>query len=146
MSPGAETESLSVLFADISDSTQLFATLGNDAGRGRLLECLDVMEREVERGGGKVINRIGDELMCTFPDAIAAANASSELHRAVEEANAGAAAALRIRIGFHHGPVVVEDDQLFGDTVHIAHRIASLAKAQQTLLSRECNVRIPPEA
>ena len=146
MSDAAEAGARTVLFADVSDSTRLYAELGDEGGRGALLRCLDVMAEAVRAGGGTVVDRIGDELMCTFPDAVGAARASAELHRAVERANETAPAALQIRIGFHHGPLVVEAGRIFGDTVHVARRIASLAKPQQTLTSRQCHERLPPEA
>jgi len=135
-----------VLFADVSDSTRLYDVLGDEAGRDALVRCLDVMAEVVEQGGGVVVDRIGDELMCTFPDVESAARASGELHRAVERANADSPTPLRIRVGFHHGPLVLDQAEIFGDTVHVARRIASLAKAQQTLTSRQCNDHLRPAA
>ena len=41
---------------------------------------------------------------------------------------------------------LVEEGRIFGDTVHVARRIASLAKPLQILISRESNDRIPPQA
>jgi class 3 adenylate cyclase len=135
-----------VLFADISDSTRLYDALGTETARRALVDCLGVMAAAVERGGGTVVDQIGDELMCTFPDVESAALAAGELHRAVERANADSPASLRIRIGFHHGPLVAEQGRIFGDTVHVARRIASLAKPQQTLTSRHCKDHLRPAA
>jgi class 3 adenylate cyclase len=146
VSQGAETGARTVLFADISDSTRLYDALGTETARRAVVRCLDVMAAAVERGGGTVVDQIGDELMCTFPDVESAARASGELHRAVERANADSPVTLRIRIGFHHGPLVAEHGRIFGDTVHVARRIASLAKPQQTLTSRQCNDRLRPAA
>jgi class 3 adenylate cyclase len=146
MSDGAESHARTVLFADISDSTRLYEALGTETTRLALMRCLEVMTAAVTRGGGTVVDQIGDELMCTFPDVESAAHAAGELHRAVERANADSPAPLRIRIGFHHGPLLAAEGRIFGDTVHVARRIASLAKAQQTLTSRDCNDRLSPVA
>jgi adenylate cyclase len=143
---GAEGGVRAVLFADISDSTRLYDALGTEVARLALVRCLEVMAAAVDRSGGTVVDQIGDELMCIFPDVLSAARASGELHRAVELANADSPATLRIRIGFHHGPVITEQGRIFGDTVHVARRIASLAKPQQTLISRQCNDCLPPAA
>jgi class 3 adenylate cyclase len=140
------SEAGTVLFADISDSTRLYETLGTETTRLALMRCLAVMAAAVTRGGGTVVDQIGDELMCTFPDVESGARAAGELHRAVERANADSPAALRIRIGFHHGPLLVEAGRVFGETVHVARRIASLAKPQQTLTSRDCNDALSPAA
>ena len=140
------SEARTVLFADISDSTRLYEALGTETTRLALTRCLEVMTTVVTRGGGTVVDQIGDELMCTFASVESAARAAGELHRAVERANADAPAPRRIRIGFHHGPLLAEAGRIFGDTVHVARRIASLAKPQQTLTSRDCNDALSPSA
>lgn len=141
----AQTASRSVLFADISESTRLYDTLGDEGGRRLVLECLELMKQLVERCGGNVVDRIGDELLCTFDDPASAGRASCELHRAIEAAKARFPAAVRIRIGFHHGPLVVDGNRVFGETIHIAKRVESLAKPQQTLTTRQAKDLIPPE-
>jgi len=128
-----------VLFADISDSTRLYDALGTAVTRDTLVRCIEVMTATVVQRGGTVVDQIGDELMCTFPDVEGATLAAEQLHRAVEQANVDSPAELRIRIGFHYGPVLIEEGRIYGDTVHIARRIASLAKPQQILISRDCN-------
>jgi len=134
----------SVLFADISDSTGLYEALGDEVARRLVLDCIATMKKVIEACGGTVIDRIGDEILCTFPDAVSAGRASCELHRAIEAAEADAAAKLRIRIGFHHGPIVIEEGRIFGDTIHVAKRVASLAKPQQILTTRQAKDLISP--
>ena len=135
----------SVLFADICDSTGIYDTLGDDAARRLVVECMGLMKKVIESGGGTVIDLIGDEVLCTFLDAASAGRASCELHRAIEVADTNAPAKLRIRVGFHHGPLVIDEGRIFGHTVHIAKRVASLAKAQQILTTRQAKDLIPPE-
>jgi hypothetical protein len=130
----------------MSDSTRLYEELGDEGGRRILLECVDLMRQVVERGGGTVFDRIGDELMCTFPQPASAARASCELHREVEAANARFPAPVRVRVGFHHGPVLVDGDRIFGETIHVAKRVESLAKPQQTLTTLQSRDLIPSEA
>ena len=57
-------ETLRILFADITDSTYFYETLGDDRARQIVLDCLDVVSDVVTAGGGRVVDRIGDELMC----------------------------------------------------------------------------------
>ena len=139
----ARKTSLCVLFSDVTDSTGLYEALGDEGGRRLVLECLELMTQVVEECHGTAIERLGDEVFATFPDAVSAGRASCELHRAIEAANAHRPATTTIRIGFHLGPLLIDGDQLFGDTVHIARRVASLAKAQQTLTTRQTTELIP---
>lgn len=140
----SRTTSLGVLFADICDSTGLYEALGDDGGRRLVLECQEIMKGVVARCDGTTIECVGDELMCTFPDAARAGWAACELHREVEGANAALAAAVAIRIGFQYGPVATDREQIYGDTIHVARRLASLAKPKQTVTSRQTKERIPP--
>ena len=124
---------LSVLFVDITDSTKLLRTLGDAGGREVILEALDCMAAVIEGKGGRVVDRIGDELMCTLPGAGSALEAAITLHETVEGRTFGAGARVLVRVGFHHGPVLLDGDRIFGDTVHTARRMASAAKAAQVV-------------
>jgi len=130
---------LTVLFADISGSTRLYEERGDEAARELLLGCLGLMADVVTRAGGRVIERIGDELLCTFPDPAMAALAAARMQTAVSgggERTIGGPR-MRLRIGFLHGPVIEGDGRIFGTTVHTAARLASMAKAGQTITAKE---------
>jgi class 3 adenylate cyclase len=140
----ARRSSLCVLFADICNSTGLYETLGDEGGRELVLGCFESMARVVERCGGTNIERVGDELLSTFPDAASAGRAACQLHRVVEATNESRPIRMAIRIGFHHGPLLVDDGHIFGDTIHVARRVASLAKPQQILTTGPSRKLIPP--
>jgi hypothetical protein len=52
---------------------------------------------------------------------------------------------MSIRIGYHHGPLLLEENRIFGNTVHIARRVTSQAKTQQTLTTRQSLDLVPAE-
>ena len=134
-----------VLFADIAGSTRRYEEVGDERGRELLVGCLDGVAAVVERAGGTVIDRIGDELMCTFPDPSLAAQAAQDLQRINHEDDGGSdARPLRLRIGFEHGSLLETDQGIFGNTVHTAARLATLAKAGQSLTTRQTLDRIIP--
>ena len=45
---------------------------------------------------------------------------------------------IQLRIGFHHGPVIEESNDIFGDAVNVAARMVSQAKAGQIVTTRPC--------
>jgi hypothetical protein len=49
-----------------------------------------------------------------------------------------------VRIGFHHGPVLQRDDDVFGDTVNLAARLVAQAKKGEIILSTETAGRLGP--
>ena len=68
-----------VLFADVSGSTPLYEKLGDEAALAAINRCLDILRRRCLEHGGAVIKTIGDELMCTFPDAEAALQSAAAM-------------------------------------------------------------------
>ena len=134
---------LAVFFADISASTRLYDTLGDARARTVVDECIGVMRDIVRRYSGRVIKTIGDEIMCVLPDARSGLLAASEMQTRIAGLPAVSGAKRAIRIGFHAGPVIEEESDVFGDTVNLAARMAALAKASQIITTRAVVEQLP---
>src|SRR5258708_17918232 len=80
---------------------------------------------------------MGDEVMVLFPSPDAAASAATRMHTAVESLPVVGSNKLALRIGFHTGPVVQQNNDIFGDTVNVASRLADQAVRGQILTSQE---------
>ena len=76
---------------------------------------------------------IGDEVMTTFPDAAAAAEAACEMQEGITGQMVVEGRPLAIRVGFHFGPTLFEEADVFGDAVNLAARLANQAKSGQIL-------------
>jgi adenylate cyclase len=126
-----------VLFADVSGSTSLYETAGDSAALEAISTCLGAARAATEAWGGRVVKTIGDEVMSIFPDPDAAANAAADIQVRIDALPALAGKKLGVRIGFHHGPVLQRDDDVFGDTVNLAARLVSQAKKGEIILSTD---------
>lgn len=124
-----------VLFADVSGSTRLYETAGDAAALEGISACLAAARRATEASGGRVVKTIGDELMGIFPGPDAAANAAADMQAKIDALPEVAGTKLGVRIGFHHGPVLQRDDDVFGDTVNLAARLVAQAKKGEIILS-----------
>ncbi len=124
---------LAILFADVSDSTQLYETLGDAPARAIVADCLDALVAVTRRQGGLLVRTIGDEVMTTFRTADSAAAASVEMQDAITGTFVAKARTLAIRIGFHFGTVLVDHEDVHGDAVNVASRVANQAKPGQIL-------------
>jgi class 3 adenylate cyclase len=133
----AQGPARAILFADIADSTRLYDRLGDTAARNLVALAIDLMKAVVRTNAGEVIKTIGDGVMGSFPSADAAAAAAVRLHEAMAMDRRLKSDNLRLRIGFHIGPVIEEDDDLYGDAVNVAARMTSQAKAGQIITSRQ---------
>lgn len=125
-----------ILFADVAGSTGIYERLGDAAAHARIEEALSGVRAIVIAARGRVIKSIGDELMCCFASASDAVRAACEIQRRFEAA-AGPPPRLSFRIGLHSGEAIWKDDDVFGDAVNTAARLAGMAKAGQIVTSLE---------
>jgi adenylate cyclase len=128
-----QQNNLSILFVDVSDSVGLYESLGDAAAFREVHDYLNVFKDVAVECDGRVVKTIGDGALCAFADVDAAVLAACEMHTRVEEKQAVQQRKISIRIGLHHGPVLVSDDDVFGDTVNIAARMSQLAAAGQII-------------
>ena len=121
--------------------------LGETIARELIASTLDLMREATESHRGSVIKTMGDEIMATFAepsDAIAAAARMQRLIGADHETMRGPAR-IALRIGCHYGPVLMDQADVFGSTVHTANRLTSQAKAGQIMVTDDVVARLNPE-
>lgn len=128
---------VAILFADVVGSTQLYDQFGDTKASETVALCLDVMKDATRQFSGKVIKTIGDEIMATFPTVDDAMGAASQMQSRIssDAERSGTHIPVSIRIGCHFGPVVQEQNDIFGAAVHTANRMTSQAKARQIVIS-----------
>ena len=126
-------EETTVVFADITGSTSLYEKMGDSRAQTFISSCLTLCSECVELKSGRVVKTIGDELMCAFKDPSMAAVACTDIQKLVREEFSDADSRFSMRIGMHTGSTIHENDDVFGDAVNLAARIASLAKPGQIL-------------
>jgi class 3 adenylate cyclase len=127
-----QDRTLAVLFADISESTSLYQKLGDAAARNIVNACLTLITSILGRHEGRLVKTIGDEVMCVFPNADLAVLAASDMQAQVAATRPGNYP-VSIHVGLHYGPVLVEEGDVFGDTVNVAAYLAAVATAEQIL-------------
>jgi DNA-binding SARP family transcriptional activator len=149
--PKAPSESerrktVTMLFADVVDSSALAAEVDPEVLRGIMRAYFDVVRTVIERHGGTVEKFIGDAAMAVFgipelheDDALRAVRAASELHKAVAALDLGHEVTMRIRIGVNTGEVLAADPRTgesfaTGSAVVLATRLQQAALPGETLL------------
>jgi class 3 adenylate cyclase len=119
-----------VLFTDVVGSTALAADLGDQRWRELIEGFKDAVSREVERGGGRVVDFAGDGAMAAFDGPARAIRCGVALHKAV------APLGLELRVGVHTGEVEqLRGGDLGGLAVHLAARVMGEAGAGEVLVS-----------
>ena len=124
---------IAVLFADISDSTQLYERLGDAQALATVSRCLEVACGAAVGCGGRLVKTIGDEVMFVFATALQAAEAAVQIQERMSELANVLHLRLAFHVGFHFGAALEHDGDVFGDSVNTAARLVALAKAGQIL-------------
>ena len=141
-----ELKQVSVLFADLCDSTRLIAGRSPEGAQQFLQQALDLMQTSIEAFGGTLSQDRGDGVVAVFgapraqeDHALRAALAALQMQRAAQ------AKALTLRVGLHSGEalvkVVADSSGAFrgidGKVVHLAARLEQLARPANVLLSHD---------
>jgi len=119
-----------VLFADITGSTKLFVEVGDERARELVAATLATWSQLATARGGKVVQLRGDGMLCMFPTVDAALAAAVALRGLSYQPP------LSMHAGINAGPVQQEADQLYGDVVNIAARMADIAKRFEIVLTQ----------
>jgi len=144
VNPQNQQKKVAVLFADICGSTALYDRLGNETALNVITRTLNILIQEVTRHRGTLIKTIGDEIMCTFPSVAVATKAACAMHTALDAKKPGGEHPVHVRIGFHYGEVIHKANDVFGDTVNVAARVAAITRARQILTTQTVIDTLPP--
>ncbi len=146
---------VTVLFADLTNSTTLGESLDAEELRALLAHFFTAMSHVIHRHGGSVEKYIGDAVMAVFglpvtheDDPVRAVRAALEMQARLRELNAerilpdGASAPeLKMRIGVNTGEVAAagaaregQDFLITGDPVNVAARLQQLARPGSVLV------------
>ncbi len=136
-----------ILFADIAGSTRIYERLGDTRAHAVINQCFQIMGECVQAHRGVVVKTIGDELMAAFSAANQPFSCAIDIRRKFGEMPplplSEGSMRVAVRIGFHFGNALREQEDFFGDTVNIAARMVGLAKANQILTTGDVMDLLP---
>jgi len=138
--PGEEISigSVTLMFTDLRDSTRLYRRIGDASAFGRVREHFAILEKSIASEGGGIVKTMGDSVMATFRNPVAALRAVWNAQTQIAEYGEPM---LWLKVGLHKGPCIVVNlnDRLdyFGSTVNIAARLPGFSKGGELILSDE---------
>jgi class 3 adenylate cyclase len=121
---------VTVLITDIVDSTRLVAEIGDRQWRVLLDRHDDAVRSQIRRYGGRKIGNRGDGFLATFDTPARAVRCAAAIAAAI------AALGLSVRCGVHIGEIHQKRKEISGIAVHIAARIAAIARPGEAFVSK----------
>jgi class 3 adenylate cyclase len=130
---------LTVLFTDLRNSTQLYKEIGDASAFGLVMNHFDVLKQVIAEEDGALVKTIGDAVMAVFRRPVSALRAMLKAQQILAQPTAGAAP-LSLKAGIHIGPciAVTLNDRLdyFGSTVNMAARLEGKSDGSDIIISR----------
>lgn len=134
-----------VLFADVCDSTAIYESLGDKKALALINRLLRHLDKKVAEYSGAVVKRLGDGMVCQFSAPDAALRAACEMQTVAFDLALGNTPKLAIKVVFTYGPVIMEDADVFGDTVNVAARLVAVANPEQVLTTQQTVDSLAPD-
>jgi adenylate cyclase len=119
---------LGVVFTDLSGFTAFTAAEGDEAASEVVAANGRAASPIVRSRGGRIVRRLGDGFLVSFPTPEGAVLGSLELVDAVREP-------LPMRAGAHWGEPLLTRDDVIGHDVNVAARVADVAKGGEVLVT-----------
>ncbi|MGQ0509620.1 MAG: adenylate/guanylate cyclase domain-containing protein [Betaproteobacteria bacterium] len=132
----------STLFARVIGGSDAFTPAARAAAEEALARCLGKLQLAAEAKGGRVVKILRDKLMLLAETPDGAADVAAALHGVMDDLPPVAGTPLALAVGFHHGPLVRVEQDLFGTTVNLAARLADQAIGGTILTSDQTARRL----
>jgi adenylate cyclase len=118
-----------VLLADVVGYSRLMS-VDEEGTHIRLADCVKTLiEPMVARHEGRLVRSKGDGFLAEFDSAVNAVNCAVEIqHSLAARDDAAGDRKLQLRIGINSGDVIVEENDIYGNSVNIAARLEGLAE------------------
>ncbi len=125
---------MTFLFTDIEGSTRMWEQ--HPSAMPEISRRHDeLIDETVAMNGGTVFHRAGDGVIASFDEVAAAVRAAVAIQRELAAADWSAVGELRVRIGVHHGAVVLRDGEPYGWALNFGARFSALGQGGQILVS-----------
>ncbi|HJT64489.1 MAG TPA: LuxR family transcriptional regulator [Candidatus Limnocylindria bacterium] len=125
------------MFTDVVRSTDLIEAIGDDAWSALLRWHDDTIRHLVIEHRGEILDHAGDGFFIAFVDADQAIDTATAIRRTMRDHRRDHGFAPAIRIGLHWAEARKSGASYSGRGVHAAARIASLADADEILISQD---------
>jgi adenylate cyclase len=127
-----------ILAADVAAYSRLMGQ--DEVGTLARLKALrrELIDLQIAEHKGRLVKTTGDGLLIEFPSVVEAVACAVAVQRGIAKRNAAIPddQQIKFRVGIHHGDIIVEDGDIFGDGVNLTARLEGLAEPGGICVSR----------
>jgi adenylate cyclase len=138
---------VAVMLADVVNYSRMMSC-SEDETHSRIAEhARELIEPTIERYGGHLVRSMGDGLLVEFVSSVDAVRCALDIQRGLAARQANEKQRIQLRIGINTGDVLVDQRDIYGNSVNIAARLEALASPGTVCVSQSIydQTRAQPE-
>lgn len=125
-----------ILLADVAGYSGMMSR-DEDGTHARIAsQVRELIDPTIKKYGGRFVRSMGDGTLVEFASARDAVRCGLDIQRGLAEREGGEPDPVRLRIGINTGDVLVDDRDIYGNSVNIAARLQALAKPGTVCVSQ----------
>jgi adenylate cyclase len=138
---------MAVMLADVVDYSRMMSR-NEDATHARIeRHSRELIDPTIDKYGGRLVRSMGDGLLVEFVSAQDAVRCALDIQRGLAACQANEPERIRLRIGINTGDVLVDQRDIYGNSVNIAARLEAMASPGTVCVSQSIydQTRAQPE-
>jgi class 3 adenylate cyclase/TolB-like protein/cytochrome c-type biogenesis protein CcmH/NrfG len=116
-----------VMLADVVAYSRMMSRSEDETHARVAGHTRELIDPTIGNYGGRIVRSLGDALLVEFTSAIDAVRCALDIQRGLAERQANEPDRIQLRIGLNTGDVLVDERDIYGNSVNIAARIEGLA-------------------
>src|SRR6476660_1332595 len=124
-----------ILAADVAGYSRLMGA--DEEGTHERLKAhrRELINPKISEHAGRIVKTTGDGMLAEFPSVVGAVRCAAEVQRAMidREASIPEDRRLKFRVGINVGDIIVDDDDIIGESVNVAARLVISVTSSPTL-------------
>ena len=116
-----------VMLADVVDYSRMMSRSEDETHARFAGLAHELIDPTIDKYGGRLVRSMGDGLLVEFVSAVDAVRCALDIQRGLAARQANEPDPMQLRIGINTGDVLVDQRDIYGNSVNIAARLEALA-------------------
>jgi adenylate cyclase len=118
---------MAVMLADVVDYSRMMSRSEDETHARFAGLARELIDPTIDKYGGRLVRSMGDGLLVEFVSAVDAVRCALDIQRGLAARQANEPDPMQLRIGINTGDVLVDQRDIYGNSVNIAARLEALA-------------------
>src|SRR6185437_2469185 len=128
---------MAVMLADVVDYSGMMSRSEDETHERFARHAAELIEPAIAKYNGRLVRRMGDGILVEFASAIDAVRCALDIQSGLASRQANEEQdPIRLRIGINYGDVLVDQRDIYGNSVNIAARLEALASPGTVCVSQ----------